>query len=160
MEMNKTKKKYREFEKEKFAKCKVFFDNLSTILYDRYDVIGSCNADKTLYLVPCGTEHQISYGGKPRWSFRLSDHWNWYANTEKCQNEKYVQCWSVDVPFARPRVAPGKPSLPRKAIQVSLVGKDGKYHCVNGEFFDRKTKTWGWIENSPVKVAEMVALVI
>ncbi len=138
---------------EKLEKCKEFFNSLAMLLYDTYDVMGSCNVDQTSYLVPSGTQGQVTYSSKPARSFRISDHWNWYANIKKCANERYIQCWSVDVPYPRRREEPGKASEPRRAIQVAMIGPDGKYHCVYGEFFDRKTKTWGWLEANPVDVA-------
>lgn len=138
---------------EKLEKCREFFNSLAMLLYDAYDVMGSCNVDQTLYLVPSGTQNQVTYSSKPARSFRISDHWNWYANIKKCAKERYIQCWSVDVPYPRRREEPGKASEPRRAIQVAMIGPDGKYHCVYGEFFDRKTKTWGWLEANPVDVA-------
>jgi len=140
----------------RMEKCREFFNALAVILQDSYDVMGSCNVDQTLYLVPSGTQDQVTYASKPDKSFRVSDHWNWYANTKKCQNERYIQCWSLDVPYPRQRIAPGKASKPRTAIQVSVIGKDGKYHAVYGEFFDRRTKTWGWLEASPEEVASKI----
>jgi len=154
------KKSTREFmekraEKE-FEKCKEFFNALAMLLWDTHDVMGSCNIDQTLYLVPSGTQDQVTYQRKPARSFRVSDHWNWYANVKKCPNERYIQCWSVDLPYPRRREEPGKASKPRMASQVSVIGKDGKYHVVYGEFFDHKTKTWGWLEANPVDVARAV----
>lgn len=42
-----------------------------------YVLVHSCNKDETVYLVPAGTEDQISYSGKPENSYRLSGHWHW-----------------------------------------------------------------------------------
>lgn len=137
---------------EKFSLCKNFFEALSMEL-PNYTVVGSINNDSSLYLVPYGTEEEITYHSKPAKSFRVSDHWNWYASINKCENERYVQCLSVDLPYARKRDIPGKPSKPRWASQVAVIGEDGKYHCVFGEKFDRKTKTWQWVENDPAEVA-------
>lgn len=130
----------------------ISFTILKLCFYDTYEEVGSCNADSTLYLVPDGTANQISYTSKPEKSFRVSDHWNWFANLKKCPYEKYIQCLSVDLPFAKKRPANGMASKPINAVQVSVIGKDGKYHAVYGEVFNRKTKTWGWIESNPLDV--------
>ena len=127
------------------ALCLAFFEELSNEL-PNYTVVGSSNNDSSLYLVPTGTEDEITYYGKPANSFRISDHWNWYANTKKCDNERYIQCLCVDLPYAKKREAPGKASKPIYACTVSMIGHDGKYHQIFGEKFDRKTKTWKWVE--------------
>ena len=131
--------------KSMMALCMAFFEELSNEL-PNYTVVGSCNIDSTLYLVPNGTEDEITYSGKPAKSFRISDHWNWYANINKCANERYIQCLCVDLPYAKKREAPGKASKPIYACQVSVIGDDGKYHHIFGEKFDKKTKTWSWVE--------------
>ena len=87
------------------ALCMAFFEELSNEL-PNYTVVGSCNKDSSLYLVPNGTEDEITYYSKPAKSFRISDHWNWYANTKKCDNERYIQCLCVDLPYAKRREAP------------------------------------------------------
>ena len=141
----------------KIEKCRNFYNNLSNILKDYgYVVVGSCNQDISSYLIPIGTEDKISYYEKPFKSFRLSDHWNWYANVNKCSKEHYVQCLSVDAPWARKRFKEGGPSKPIFAIQVCVFGSDEKYHHVYGEKFDRKTKTWSWIESDPNEIAKHV----
>lgn len=142
---------------EKFEKCVEFFYELAEILHDRYNVVSSCNNDASAYLVPNGTEDQISYTSKPYYSFRVSDHWNWYENTKKCPMEWYVQCLSQDMPRAKKREIPGKASSPRMGMQVCIFGTDKKYNCVYGEFFDRKTQTLGWIESDPAEVAKKYA---
>lgn len=86
---------------EKKAKCTEFFEKLSEALKEDYVVMGSCNQDFSRYLVPVGTESQVSYMEKPENSFRISDHWNWFANVNKCPDEHYIQCLSVDLPWAR-----------------------------------------------------------
>lgn len=137
-------------------RCKEFFDELASLLSGTFEVIGSCNQDVSQYLVPIGTADQISYYGKPKGSFRISDHWNWYANVNKCHLENYIQCLSVDLPFAKRRFAPGKASKPIWGCQVSVVGEDGKYHCVFGESYDRRTKTWSWKEASAMDIIQKI----
>jgi len=135
--------------KEKLNKCNRFFDNMVVLLWSSHNEMGSCNKDASRYLVPSGTENEVTYNSKPRNSLRVSDHWNWYASTKKCSNEHYIQCLSVNAPYARKREAEGKASKPITAIQVCLLGDDDKYHVVYGEKYDKKTKTWTWIESSP-----------
>lgn len=139
---------------EKKNACTKFFDLLSELLKEEYEVVASCNADFSRYLVPKGTADQISYSGKPDKSFRISDHWNWFANLNKCENPNYIQCLSVDMPFAKRRPEEGKASKPILGTQVAVVGEDGKYHAVFGEKFDRKTKTWSWISTNAEDVAK------
>ncbi len=136
----------------KWMACCEFFDKLSAVLIKGYEVVGSCNQDNSQYLVPKGTADQITYSGKPAASFRISNHWNWYANINKCPNENYIQCLSVDAPWAKKRMAEGKPSEPIFCSQVAVIGNDGKYHVVYGERFDRKTKKWQWVESTPEEV--------
>lgn len=141
--------------KNKLEACQRFFYALAEELKDRYEVVGSCNADCSAYLIPNGTIEDLSYYGKPDASFRISDHWNWYSNIKKCSNPRYIQCLSVDAPWARKRID-DKATKPVKAIQVSLIFPDGKYHAVYGEVYDRETKTWSWLESVPSEVAAMV----
>ena len=124
--------------------CLKFFAELVEALEDTHELVASCNNDNTMYLVPKGTADQITYNGKPDNSYRFSDHWNWYANTSKCQNEKYIQCWNVDMPRVKDRPAPGKPSSPIFASAVAKIGKDGKYHTIFGEKWSKNKKEWSW----------------
>ena len=93
---------------EKNTKCKIFFELLTNALKDRYEVLGSCNNDISAYLCPVGTSSEVTYYSKPERSFRISDHWNWYANTNKCPDSKYIQCYCRELPWARKRPAEGK----------------------------------------------------
>lgn len=138
---------------ERFDLCNQFFGNLANMLKDSYEIIGSCNGDGSRYLVPIGTAYQITYYGKPVKSFRVSDHWNWYANTKKCQEYNYIQCESVDVPFPRKRTDEHA-TYPRYCPQVAIQLEDGKYHCVYGSKFIPKRKGWSWVEANPAKVIE------
>ena len=89
-----------------------FFDELVTELNKRWKglserfewvVVESCNKDFSRYLVL--TVHgkpytgDITYHSKPWHSFRISDHWNWFANIKKCEDPFYVQCNSLDMPY-------------------------------------------------------------
>ena len=141
---------------EKFEACRNFFERLAFALSGGYEVVGSCNVDNSVYLVPCGRSDQITYYGKPDNSFRLSDHWNWYTSEKKCDKKNYIQCYSTDMPRPNSRPLPWKASKPKYGCQVAIYGKDHKYHCVYGEIFDRKTKQWNWIENDIDKVVRMV----
>ena len=141
---------------DKLNKCLEFFYELADILEGRYELVESCNLDVSSYLVPNGTADDISYYGKPEKSFRVSDHWNWYANLSKCSRRGYVQCYSVDVPRARRRLEEGKASKPRVALQVCRLGDDGKYHAIYGEKFDYYLGEYVWVENTPEAVVEQL----
>ena len=136
--------------------CKEFFETLSKILNDSYEVVASCNRDISEYLIPKGTMSELTYYSKPALSFRFSDHWNWYAALYKCDKEHYIQCFTKDMPWTRPREREGMPSKPREGTTVCVMGGDGQYHVVFGEKFNRKTKKWEWIESDPADIAEMV----
>ena len=141
---------------EKINACNNFFMKLMTRLEDGYEIVESCNQDISKYLIPIGTIDELTYNSKPNNSFRISDHWNWYANILKNPNERYVQCLSNDFPWPKKRKAPGKPSDPIFAIAVCVIGEDGKYHHVFGEKFDRKNKKWSWIESDVDDVLKIV----
>ena len=143
---------------EKMAKCLKFFNELAELLKDDYVVISSCNKDASAYLVPKGTESDISYYGKPVLSFRVSDHWNWYSNTKKCSDPEMVQCESVDLPKARKRLQPGMATRPIFACQVAVYLDDGKYYGVYGECYTPKKKynRWEFIDNVSPKAAAAI----
>lgn len=140
---------------EKRELCKSFVRELESILKDEYELLPSCNKDESLYLIPKGTSDQVTYYGKPNRSIRYSDHWNWYANTNKCSVYNYIQCLSVDIPWTRRRTD-DKATKPRFGVQVAMIMDDGKYHCVYGDKFDRKTKTWNWVDASADEVVAML----
>lgn len=132
---------------DKLRLCREFMRDVALLKFDTYDLIGSCNKDTSLYLIPHGTIDQLTYYSKPNLSLRFSDHWNWYSSTKKCDDERLVQCRSLDIPWARRREEPGKATKPRYGIQVAIYdAKDECYHHVYGDKFDRKTKTWHWCE--------------
>lgn len=140
---------------EKLVKCFAFFENLRHAVGDRYEVLESCNQDGSAYLCPVGTTDEVTYSSKPEGSFRISDHWNWYANINKCPNPKYIQCYCTDLPWAHKRKAEGKAGKPIMASCVCIF-KDGVYRVVYGEFYDRKRKAWKWIENSIEEVLNSI----
>ena len=126
--------------------CNAWFDQLAEGLKDTHVIVGSCNKDSSRYLVPKGTENQITYYGKPANSFRVSDHWNWRSSLSRCKNEKYVQCYSQDMPWVSKRQGPGKSSKPMLGCAVMYYsGVDNQYHVVYGERFDREAKAWSFV---------------
>lgn len=141
--------------KKKNEKCVVFFNALSDLLESCYERLASCNQDISAYLCPVGTSSEVTYYSKPEESFRISDHWNWYANTKKCSNPKFIQCYCANLPWARRRPEPEKAGKPIMASCVCLF-RNGEYHVVYGECYDRKTKTWTWLDNSPKQISELV----
>ncbi len=144
--------------KEKFERCINFYEDLAAKLKDTYEIVGSCNKDASSYLIPKGTAEDISYNGKPSLSFRISDHWNWYSNLNKCPNEHYIQCYSIDCPWPKKRLGKGKASKPIWCVQVAFYDKDNKYHVIFGEKFDRKLKQWSWVEPSVNEVLSAIEL--
>ena len=141
---------------EKHVACLNYFMQLAEALSDTYEIVGSCNRDESIYLIPKGTENEISYQGKPELSFRVSDHWNWYANTERCPEEWYIQCYSIDMPYPRQRPKPNKASKPRFGDQVAFFDTDQRYYAVFGEVYDRGAREWSWIEVSIDDILEML----
>lgn len=146
-----------EKENYNFKRCRAFFDKLADILKEKYVVVNSCNKDLSAYLVPIGTEDQITYYGKPLFSFRVSDHWNWYSSGLKCSDLSYIQCFSSGVQYPLPRDPnyPDKPTKARHACQVAYVGKDGAYHPVYGEVWFKGRYNWKSV-HSPEEVANFI----
>ena len=142
---------------EDMKKCEEFFQQLSDILKDRYEVVPSCNQDISRYLIPIGTRDQVSYYGKPDFSFRISDHWNWYSSTKKCNDKDYIQCDSVDMPPARER-DDEHATKARKGLQVAIHCKDGKYHHVFGYKWDQSSRMFRWVENDPKDICKIYGL--
>ena len=140
----------------KIQKCEEYFMILSELLSETHEVVGSCNKDISKYLIPKGTASELTYYSKPKNSVRISDHWNWYANLNKCNIPWYIQCLSVDIPRASNRLGCGKASKPKHGIQVCIFGKDNKYHAVYGEVYNRKTRTWEWAESDPIEIAKLL----
>lgn len=128
--------------REKRIECKAYFNYLVQKLEDTHELVPSCNNDESMYLIPKGTIDQLTYQSKPVDSYRFSTHWNWYANTNKCPDSNYIQCWNRDLPRPKPRPEEGKPSKPILGICVARFGKDGVYHTVYGEVFNSKKRMW------------------
>lgn len=141
---------------EMYEKCLVYFDKLVTLLGDSYEQVGSCNKDRSLYLVPKGTANQVTYESKPIWSFRVSDHWNWYANIKKCPNRNYIQCYTRDLPHAMKRQLPDGASKPIWGSMVAVFGPDQRYYCVYGEKWNKFTREYTFFESDPEQVATAI----
>lgn len=136
----------------KLSRCNEFLTELTDILKESYVLCGSCNKDASRYLVPNGTETQISYYGKPVNSFRLSDHWNWYAGLRKCSDPNYIQCESVDMPKARERKEAGKGTDAIIGVQVAVQLEDGKYHHIFGDKWNPRKHAFEWEENNALDI--------
>lgn len=134
--------------------CITFFNELADILKNKYEVVASCNNDCSAYLIPNGTADEISYCSKPAYSFRISDHWNWYANTKKCIFEDYIQCLNTDLMWAhhRSKEKPTAATKPIHAYCVAYCGPRGIYRTIYGQVYDRKTRTWSWVESNPREI--------
>ena len=143
------------------AKCMQFFDDLSDILTKdgSYEVKLSANPkirSCSKCLIPTGTKDQLTYHGKPPHSFRVAYEWNWYANLNKDCRVDYIQCETDDLPRAKKRIGEGLASKQINAVSVGYFGDDQKYHVIYGEKFDRKTKTWSWVEADPKEVLDIL----
>ena len=137
--------------------CKQFFIDLATALKDSHDATASRvrNDECSMYLCPKGTSDQVSYHSKPELSFRFSDHWNWYTSFKKNPDPKYIQCYTRHLPDPKKRPGDGLPSNPIIANCVCLF-INGQYLVVYGAKYDRKAKTWTWVDNSVENVVAKV----
>ena len=162
---------------EQAQACINFFTKLSELLSDDYELVHS-NAKEYLifhehlhgrmfrisdhYLIPFGTKSKITYYTKPYWSFRISDHWNWYDTIKNCGLKNYLQCFNADLPRPKTRYVDNESrSDAVKAVQVAIFGnqKDDCYHCVYGAYRDKSTHQWTWMESTPEEVAEKYCLI-
>jgi hypothetical protein len=137
----------KELRKEKLEKCYEYFYKLAEELKETHEIVGSCNADGSIYLIPKGSIEDLTYYGKPKNSYRVSDHWNWHSNLYKCSDPFYVQCYTKDMPRAKMRNDGKNGHLGSNPIFGSMVayyGDDNSYHNIYGEYFDKTTKTWLW----------------
>ena len=174
--------KYRFFKNDSFRReqaeaCIKFFKKMAELLGDDYEMVGTgkCRrgghfliegTDKGIfriadhYLYPFGTESKITYYTKPYWSFRISDHWNWFAPLKQCKDEKFLQCFNVDLPRLTTRKDDDRLNYV-SAIQVALFGNhdDEAYHCVYGAYKDHETHEWKWMETTPEEIIEKYALI-
>ena len=139
----------------KAKKCWEFFSELSHVLIEEHDykLIRPKGGYKAAYLIPKGTEKQLSYYGKPVLSFRCSDDWNWYTSKKRCPDPEQIQCHSVDIPGPLRR-EDNDGTKPIKGWNVAFYGSDNKYHCVYGTYFDRTDLRWGWKETSVQEVID------
>lgn len=161
---------------EKAEACINFFTKLSELLREDYEIVHSNSREYVIthkhwfgnlfrisdhYLVPFGTKSQITYYNKPYWSFRLSDHWNWYDTIEKCEYRNQIQCFNVDLPRGKRYTNDDKRSDPVSAFQVAIYGNhdDEAYHCVYGAYKDKNTHEWCWMEKTPEEVVNEYALI-
>lgn len=122
---------YYKLYKEIESRLLYVWKELAKELSETYEEVASCNNDISRYLVPKGTADQISYYGKPAYSLRISDHWSWYANVKKCNDENYVQCENtLFTPNSREKE--GGASKPIRSLQICIADRDGVYHHVIG----------------------------
>lgn len=149
-------------EKEKKELCLKFFAELAKGLKDKYEVISSCNRDETKYLIPIGSISDLSYYGKPMWSFRVSDYWNWYSNLKKCSDPNMVQCETDNLPPAEKRCGTAA-TTPIHGWMVALYKNDRKYHVVYGdeleyddEYYDEPVWEWVWNISDPNDIIELI----
>lgn len=137
------------------------FDRMAYALRDTYEVVGSCNRDRSRYLIPKGSLKDLTYYGKPAHSFRVSDHWNWYASLDRCSEPHYVQCFTYDMPWTQKRVKEGKKSPVIFGAAIAFYdGEDDEYHVVAGEVFDRKKKQWSWVAVDPGRVNKYLLTIL
>lgn len=145
---------------ESRVECMCFFDKLAELLKPHgYRIVESCNKSSvfpSMYLIPEGTESELSYYGKPILSFRLSEHWNWYSSLKKCEDPWRIQCFNRDIPWARKRKSPTSASEPLFGWQVAFYGPDKEYHHVFGSKFDRKTRTWSFERTKAEDIVKML----
>lgn len=124
----------------KIKLCQDFFRELCWKM-EEYNYIrqASCNGGLSSYLVLAGSQNQITYEQKPKYSFRISDHWNWKAALYKCPNPNYIQCYNVDL-LQNPSYITDSPM---NAISVAVTMDGYKYHTVFGDWgFDLGTHRW------------------
>lgn len=143
--------------KEKYNNCKAFFEALSDMLSDQYEILESINKVDSACLCPIGTTGEVTYYSKPEKSFRVAKYWNWYANTERCSDREYIQCYSPDLPRTFRRMNGDKAGKPVTAASVCFY-RDGVYHVVYGERWDKKTRRWTWVDNTPGEVCQKLGI--
>ena len=134
------------------ADCNAWFDKLAELVIPMgYKVIRSSNpTSNDRYLVPVGTENDLSWNSKPAFSFRVSNHWNWRANKKKCDDDRYIQCYTRDMPWARKRRDDGLATRPMIGCAVAYFTEGREYVVIYGEKFNRINKTWSYTAIDPV----------
>jgi len=132
---------------EKRESCENYWKQLCEKLKETHVEMASCNKDVSRYLVPKGTEDQVTYYGKPRDSYRISDHWNWKTSIKKCSDPHYVQCYNKSIRMMHRRKAPELASKGVVAWCVAYYGEDDAYHTVHGaEYLGNHKRNWSWKE--------------
>ena len=155
--MGKTSKK--RIIKDKYALCEEFFYELSQRLYPFYETIGvpkTCYQKYgSKYLIPFGSDYQLTRFLIPMLSFRMSDHWNWRPNEKKYNDEienTAIQRYCVDMPPVRFRKNLEKSTKPQMGILIAICDSEGIYHCVYGDKYLPKTHSWCWVDSTPKNV--------
>ena len=131
--------------------CIAWYNKLVTLLepFGYKSVTSNSPHSKDRYLVKEGDQNLISWTSKPAKSFRVSNHWNWRANKNKCENPSYIQCYTRDMPWARKRRDDGVGTRPMIGCAVAFFTENKEYKVVYGEKFDRMTKTWSYVTITP-----------
>ena len=146
--------------KDKYILCDKFFYELSQRLYPFYETIGVMDTNyhkyKSRYLIPFGSDYQMSRFSMPMLSFRMSDHWNWMPN-EKIYFDSEIennvtQRYCIDMPPAKLRKCSDKATKPQFGILVAIMDSKGIYRCVYGDKYWPKTHSWSWLEANPEDV--------
>ena len=138
---------YKETYKQyKYRYCLQVFMKLAEDLKDTHEIIGSCNKDRSIYLIPKGSIDDLSYYGKPVDSYRISDHWNWYASITRCSDEGRIQCHNVDLKYPQDRID-GRATRPVSGVCIAYYDIDGKYHTVFGELYDKAKRKNVFLDN-------------
>lgn len=153
------KQKNHELWKKQLDNCIQFFNEVAALLDDIYEVVpGRSKQWKSFCLVPKGTANQVTYYGKPVNSLRVAMNWNWRAGLDRCSIPNHIQCVTPDLPYVKPRPKehPEWSSPPIFGNMVALFDTDHKYHCIFGEKYDKASKIWLWIQNTPKEVADML----
>lgn len=142
---------YYKLYKEIENRIKYVWNELVKQLSDEYEEVVSCNNDISRYLVPKGTADQITYYGKPKRSLRMSDHWSWYANIQKCRDESYVQCANSELK-PHEREIEGGASKPIKALQICILDDNGVYCSLIGIMNEMTDKSVDHFIDMPVNM--------
>lgn len=149
----------KELWKQQFENCVRFFNAVAEELKDTHVIVPSKSKKwRSMCLVRKGEENQVSYYGKPVNSLRVAPNWNWRAGLDRCTNPTYIQCVTPDLPFAKKRSKenPEWSTMPIFGNMVGYFDTDNKYHCIFGEKYEPETKSWIWVENAPIIVANKI----
>ena len=146
--------------KDKYTLCDEFFYELSQRLYPFYETIGVTNVHYqkygSRYLIPFGSDYQISRFSLPVFSFRMSDHWNWKPNENKYSESEIentaVQRYCIDMPPARLRKNSDRATKPQFGVLIAIYDSKGIYRCVYGDKYYSETHSWGWLDSNPEDV--------